>query len=285
MDITSPEQFSEKKYLMLDGALHKKARTEKPAIYPERVPVSDGKVAWEVSFPSYHPQYFVAPKVLEEDRTKKEGGWADPENVRDIGRELKSYEGAVHIDKKTGRPLNPKGRTGIEGRGLLGRWGANFAADPMITRTNPDTGTLEMIAIQRRDTKQMAIPGGMVDYGEDITETLQRELEEESGAVVDMSRAELVYQGYVDDPRNTDNAWMETSAKHIHVVDDEAEKMNLVAGDDAQAVQWLPLTREAVDSLYASHATLVRAALGHMREKKRDALPQKIREQIKGICE
>ncbi|KAI2535102.1 nudix hydrolase 9 [Homo sapiens] len=29
---------------------------------------------------------------------------------------------------------NPAGRTGLVGRGLLGRWGPNHAADPIITR-------------------------------------------------------------------------------------------------------------------------------------------------------
>ena len=26
----------------------------------------------------------------------------------------------------------------------------------------------------------------------------------------------MVHYGYVDDPRNTDNAWMETKALHVH---------------------------------------------------------------------
>ena len=29
---------------------------------------------------------------------------------------------------------NPIGRTGMTGRGLLGRWGPNHAADPIVTR-------------------------------------------------------------------------------------------------------------------------------------------------------
>lgn len=33
-----------------------------------------------------------------------------------------------------GCPFNPVGRTGIIGRGLLGRWGPNHAADPIVTR-------------------------------------------------------------------------------------------------------------------------------------------------------
>lgn len=32
------------------------------------------------------------------------------------------------------RPLNPLGRTGLSGRGVLGRWGPNHAADPIVTR-------------------------------------------------------------------------------------------------------------------------------------------------------
>lgn len=31
-------------------------------------------------------------------------------------------------------PRNPCGRTGLTGRGLLGRWGPNHAADPIVTR-------------------------------------------------------------------------------------------------------------------------------------------------------
>ena len=29
---------------------------------------------------------------------------------------------------------NPVGRTGMTGRGLLGKWGPNHAADPLVTR-------------------------------------------------------------------------------------------------------------------------------------------------------
>ena len=61
-----------------------------------------------------------------------------------------------------GRPLNPVGRTGLAGRGLLGKWGSNHAADPIVTRFHPAGGQLQVVAIQRKDTGQWAIPGGMV---------------------------------------------------------------------------------------------------------------------------
>ena len=43
-----------------------------------------------------------------------------------------SFEGKYEV--KEGLPLNPRGRTGIEGRGMLGRWGPNIAGDPLVTR-------------------------------------------------------------------------------------------------------------------------------------------------------
>ena len=33
-----------------------------------------------------------------------------------------------------GIPLNPRGRTGVAGRGVLWRWGPNHAADPIVSR-------------------------------------------------------------------------------------------------------------------------------------------------------
>ena len=63
-----------------------------------------------------------------------------------------------------------------------------------------------------------------------LTRQVRREFKEETGnlarqediAAFDQMTDELfkhgvhVYRGYVDDPRNTDNAWLETSAFHFH---------------------------------------------------------------------
>ncbi|MBI2377824.1 MAG: NUDIX domain-containing protein [Deltaproteobacteria bacterium] len=236
---------------------HVKSRTEKPSIYPDRFPVADAKISWDTPFEAYAPNDFVAPVVLANAGPK---GWADPESPKDVTRPFHSYTGAVRIDAR-GRPLNPMGRTGLEGRGLLGRWGANFAADPIVTRANPKTGELEMLAIRRKDSGEWAIPGGMVDEGEEISATLAREFHEETGVKLSMADAKLVFRGYADDPRNTDNAWMETTVKHKHLSSSEAATMEPKAGDDAAAVAWMPLNPDNVSMLYGNHASFVQAAI------------------------
>ena len=241
--------------------VHIKARLEKPTEYPERFSVPDSLVSWDSEYPDYSPPYYVSPVVLSNDSSRKPGGWADPEDFSLLAEAPRqSFAGMLRHDGK-GRALNPAGRTGMAGRGLLGKWGPNYAADPIITRINSRDRSVEMLAVQRRDNGQWAIPGGMVDKGEEISATLTRELREETGVALDMSLGCLVYQGYVDDPRNTDHAWMETTAKHLHLDPETASRLEPVAGSDARAVRWFPLTPESVGNLYASHCALVKAAL------------------------
>ena len=45
----------------------------------------------------------------------------------------------------------------------------------------------------------------------------------------------------VDDPRNTDNAWMETTAYHFHCSNELGALLQLRAGDDAGQVTWLDI--------------------------------------------
>ncbi|XP_072921464.1 ADP-ribose pyrophosphatase, mitochondrial-like isoform X3 [Hemitrygon akajei] len=217
--------------------LHVKARGE---VYPGseicRFLVPDNKVGWDVPWTDYDPVDYTASLLL------KQPPWADPpyRNERELIKLLKFNHLDGDVDRRSytgkyevinGFPRNPCGRTGLKGRGLLGRWGPNHAADPIVTRWKKEGGKtvihncsgkpiLQFVAICRRDNKEWAIPG--------------------------------VYKGYVDDPRNTDNAWMETVAMNFHdETGDSVGKLNLQAGDDAGAVKWMDI--EEKQKLYASH--------------------------------
>lgn len=113
----------------------------------------------------------------------------------------------------------------------------------------------------------------MVDNGEHVSATLKREFGEEALNSIEggekeetkqlitdfFKKGEKIYEGYVDDPRNTDNSWMETTAFHFHDADGTiVGKIPLNAGDDAQAVKWMPIEDDV--QLYASHRDFIQKA-------------------------
>ena len=112
----------------------------------------------------------------------------------------------------------------------------------------------------------------MVDPGEKVATTLKREFMEEALNSLEKNEDEIarieksiklffekgeeVYKGYVDDPRNTDNAWMETAAFNFHDEnDDTIGNIDLKAGDDAKGVKWIDVSSEL--DLYASHSDFI----------------------------
>ncbi|XP_030751627.1 ADP-ribose pyrophosphatase, mitochondrial [Sitophilus oryzae] len=264
--------------------MHCKCRA---ATYPfseiKRLIFPDNLVPWFVNFADYKPLDYDSKSL-----TNK--AWADPPigpsfnpkwNELDNNINRKSHMGNYEI--KDGRPLNPKGRTGLRGRGVLGRWGPNHAADPIVTRWKMDGNKqvlsstnkpiLQFCAIQRKDCGQWAIPGGMVDPGENISQTLKREFMEEALNSLECSEEEKkqneemlkaffskgteIYKGYVDDPRNTDNAWIETVAVNFH--DENSSlvgKFPLKAGDDAANVRWMDISGDL--NLYACHLDFIK---------------------------
>ena len=59
-----------------------------------------------------------------------------------------------------------------------------------------------LVLIRRRDTGQWALPGGMVQWGENITSTVRRELAEETGLdLLNIRRLVGVYSSPERDPR------------------------------------------------------------------------------------
>ncbi|XP_071850112.1 ADP-ribose pyrophosphatase, mitochondrial-like isoform X2 [Apostichopus japonicus] len=277
--------------------VHTKARSSPyPGSTVNRTTVPDDKVDWSAEWKDYSPVEYTAPSV------KAGPVWADVDITSENDSKKFKFnliDGKVnrksHCSKYTtpgGIPRNPNGRTGMNGRGLLGKWGPNHAADPIVTRwkrdkkgkqiLDPTSGkpVLQFVSIMRKDSGVWAIPGGMVDAGERVSVTLKREFGEEALNSIDIPDKERkstekeiaalfkhgyeVYRGYVDDPRNTDNAWMETIAVNFH--DEKGKsvgKFNLTAGDDAQDAHWADISSDL--SLYASHEEFIHITAVHRK--------------------
>ncbi|KJJ84130.1 Nicotinate phosphoribosyltransferase [Candidatus Omnitrophus magneticus] len=277
----------------IDQKMHKPnthiiARTYAPSEYGTRFNVPADKTAWEIEYPGYEPRDIVLNSVLNNDYSKNSGNkWADPADysilLKDIeeGRRepLESFEGPIKVDKETNLPLNPIGRTGIKNRGQLGKYGPNRAADPIVTRINPDTGEYEILIIVRNDSGINALPGGMVERIKkenkvmlDTTlDTAVRELQEETNVFldeIDISKAVSVYKGYVDDRRNTDNAWMETEAWHFHI-EDSAKAMSMTpkASSDARKAMWVPIDKIKMSEQNPTHELMIERAKQRLEQK------------------
>lgn len=241
------------------------------------------------------------------------------------------------LDTRTRRPLNPilfasrrlvspKGaesgdrcssssdfpRHHLTGRGVLGKWGANHAADALLTARNPVNGKLQVALIRRTDgSGKFAVPGGFVDPTDgplvvtpivrefleeavsyedgDHTDDGHRRYQETLGALRNVfgpfSRdsktggilwqsddkikwGHLIYAGYVDDERNTNNAWMETIVLHWHVSGEDYKHLHLQAGDDAslgsaafydidEDPRLVVMGVDPLKDLYASHSAFL----------------------------
>uniref|UniRef100_A0A7S2JNZ6 Nudix hydrolase domain-containing protein n=1 Tax=Haptolina brevifila TaxID=156173 RepID=A0A7S2JNZ6_9EUKA len=255
-------------------------------LYPKRLEVPDHMTPWDVPWVLYNPTAFTHRTVLLNDRKINPKGWADPEDVHDIKQaewDAKvSHEGKLIFDQ--GTPRNPRGRTGMSERGLLGKWGPNLAADPIITRSDPTgSGVLQVIAALRADHLGWGLPGGMVVHiSDNVPPVIQKGFETLAKALRDaelkeftdeqaalFESGEVVYRGYVDDPRNTDNAWMETQATHFHCNQKFGARLSFpTRTTDPGVLTWINIdvADERYEKLFGNHAEWVESSVLHLRD-------------------
>eukprot|EP00055_Hartaetosiga_balthica_P002905 m.5717 g.5717 ORF g.5717 m.5717 type:complete len:1485 (+) comp2458_c0_seq1:201-4655(+) len=262
-----------------------------PVVYPQsavrRFVVQPSDVPWKVALPDYSPVDFTAGFVTSQPI------WADPNDPSHIhfneivdpeGKRVDRttcHESGVFAVLKGNIPQNPFGRTGMVGRGVLGKWGVNQAADTVVTRwkrakdntilERNGKKVLEFVCILRADNNMWAIPGGFVDNGETFAEAQGREFMEEALGIQEeeldkksveavrslFTQGKVVARIYSEDPRNTDNAWIETTCVNFH--DDTGEKTDLLqlkGGDDAKHAKWRTINSQL--DLFASHKKLVK---------------------------
>ena len=133
--------------------------------------------------------------------------------------------------------------------------GPNYTADGIVVHP-----ASRQVLLIRRKTGEWALPGGFVDAGEDSLTAARREVAEETGVTV-TSQPTLVFRGLVDDPRNTEEAWIETSA-YMFAADDTTTASGR---DDAIDAGWFSL--DALPELYASHGNILARAVDYLQHQ------------------
>lgn len=272
-----------------EHGLHVQARLSPyPGTQRQRYPVPDFLVDWQIPFPGYAPPVCTACDAFHDyelgdvDLTVRTGKHVQISfNDIDSGVDRRSHQGVY--DVVDGIPRNPSGRTGIAGRGMLGRWGPNHTANAIITRWKRTSKgklverfgkhVLEVVTIQRQDSLEWVLPGGVVDVNDTISRNLRKNFCEEllsspnaTGEEQEImskrlehlfSCGKVVYKGYVDDPRNTDNAWIETVCINFH--DDTGRILNdiqLKSSDLARGIQWQDVSGQL--NLYQSYTFILK---------------------------
>lgn len=148
-------------------------------------------------------------------------------------------------------------------------------------------GVLFQVAVVlREDTNQWAFPGGKVNDGELVGETFHEKFTKKAGAHDDpLKLADFedaldevfteggreIFRGYVDDPRNTDNAWVESTVYLFYITDDLAARLELSSGSEVASACWLDIDAELLSgevgkTLYADHKDWLLRALEQERK-------------------
>ena len=264
-------QGAQRRYRRLGGTrTWPTRRPETPDYAPVSHPgtaIPHGWGSWSVSWPDYDP-VDITPPELRPEALRQDGApdWAEPATspaeVPDWDQRQATALVPYAFDEHSW-PLHPHGRTGRTGRNLP-RWGENAAADPIVVAgTGP---ARHVLLIQRDDIGVWAIPGGMVDPGETAPATLIRELREDTGVDLTSHTPTILSRQVVADWRNTDHAWVASTAALFQLPD----QVTTTAGDDAAAAQWFPAPdlpsldvamQHAAGALYDAHRELLAHAL------------------------
>eukprot|EP00049_Salpingoeca_infusionum_P022859 m.9225 g.9225 ORF g.9225 m.9225 type:complete len:1075 (+) comp5434_c1_seq1:481-3705(+) len=249
--------------------------------------------SWSVPEPHYKPVSYTSQQVLDAtefvdpqiDSSQHRLCFNSLDTVDGVGVDRTSTEGLYQVEG--GLPLNVKGREGIAGRGVLRRWGPNHRTDAIIARWaftpqgdplyEGDKRVMEFVVIGKDKPTlpscflqgdESFLQGFEREHGHDILATLDALPEDEQQPVKEaiakvFADGEKLAEGYVEDPVNTDNAWVESRCflfvdrtgdafGHINLEDSGAQWMLLSTNAPVPSYQsyWLSLVAKKLDCLW-----------------------------------
>ena len=251
-------------FQLIADDFHLRIRAERPDSYPPRQAISIDEAPWSVESEQYAPPYYVAEEVLSNERSASDRPWVHAEDIEAVTESLD--RGLSTVSDDIGRPLHPRGRTGLAGRGLLGRWGANPAVGAVVTRLSAEGDGLLVLAGRREGQLRISLPRGLVFLDETRQEAIARVLAERAGLSVDEDELDVLIDDFYYDQRQTDHAWLEMRA---YLVSPDAEVVvpDYLSTDNFDEIEWWPLDANTISELSASSARLVRGALASLQER------------------
>ena len=193
---------------------------------------------WEVELEGYSPMDYTSPYTLffSEDSPIDCYRWAQGSDPELAEKSASRHQTRSDFD---GRPINPCGRTGIRGRGVLGKWGPNNAVHYVITRSALDADAtpierngqrMQTILMCKRGDGRWLLPGTFQDAASVIDPVLRKsfgldsnsmndteELQETALILLDAPECEVSYDVAGHDDRDTDNAWVENRFKVVEL--------------------------------------------------------------------
>ncbi|CEL93546.1 unnamed protein product [Vitrella brassicaformis CCMP3155] len=205
-------------------------------------------------------------------KRKDSGDWAFPGGMVDD----KEYHTPVIT---AARELIEETLTGKEGESICDNW-STIQEKPSFQAMMKTLG----LEVAEGDIK-FACKNGEDKCKEADCEVHISGNEEHGGVETLQSSATPVYAGYVDDPRNTDNAWMESFVLGWMVPDNLPDNLakeltDLPGGSDSSEVAWWPIHKSIPKgsggeapmlqdgTLFASHSFFLRAATHFILKEK-----------------
>lgn len=261
-------------------------------LYANMIPLED------ITADDYTPCMFTDKTVLQHSNKGLTDCMTNIHEIRfnsiDKGVDRISYSGEYAVDKRTGMPHNPYGRIGISGCGKLNRYGPNHEVNIIFTRLcekecefldqdKPTTEyrlTTELLLRKRNSEKgqrERALLGGAVLENEtflnaavrifvnqtfDISRCTDGDKKRIDKFADDLFRtATVTYKGYVNDTRNTDNAWIESTCffvrssclQDVAFLDSMLNKLSGWVDYDIPGVAYAA----PIPNLYLSHAQIL----------------------------
>jgi len=211
--------------------------------------------------------------------------WADPPNPNDLAPGVLSARIANSVCPpdwgvdEAGRPVVLTAAADApENRGLLGKWGPNRAGELSVVGQD-HTGKRFLLLAYRMDVREVApgvkrklyqwsLPGGMVDEGEFVKDTMLREIEEEANLPLRSLVPKVLYQLVTKDFRNGMHGRIETTGGYLllpYVPETEADGTEIdifgwfeIKGSPKEFIKNLPkppniADEDHVPGMFASH--------------------------------